>query len=172
MFDHKPKLNQLNGQRRPDSYVRGQQFAFLKGTPKLLGSPHRFAPRGQSGQVMSDILPHLATVADDIAIVRSMYTDQFNHAPAQLFVHTGSARLGRPSMGSWLSYGLGTENRDLPSFVVLVSGTAAPDGGASLWGAHSFRPSIREFSSDRRVTPFYSFSEPRRNDSPAATAID
>ena len=107
MFDYKPKLNELDGQLCPESYVRGQQFAFLKGTPKLLGSPHRFAPRGQSGQVMSDVLPHLATVADDIAVVRSMYTDQFNHAPAQLFVHTGSPRLGRPSMGSWLSYGLG-----------------------------------------------------------------
>jgi hypothetical protein len=143
LFDFKPKLNQLNGQRCPDSYVRGQQFAFLKGTPKLLGSPHRFAPRGESGQVMSNILPHLATVADDIAVIRSMYTDQFNHAPAQLFVHTGSARLGRPSMGSWLSYGLGTENRDLPSFVVLVSGTAAPDGGASLWGS-AFLPTIHQ----------------------------
>ena len=92
---------------------------------------------------MSDVLPHLATVADDIAVVRSMYTDQFNHAPAQLFVHTGSARLGRPSMGSWLSYGLGTENRDLPSFVVLVSGSAAPDGGASLWGS-AFLPTIHQ----------------------------
>ena len=100
MFDYKPKLNELNGQYCPDSYIRGQQFAFIKGKPKLLGSPHRFAPRGKSGQVMSDILPHLATVADDIAIIRSMYTDQFNHAPAQLFLHTGSARLGRPSMGS------------------------------------------------------------------------
>ena len=143
MFDYKPKLNELNGQVCPESYVRGQQFAFLKGPPKLLGSPHRFAPRGRSGQVMSDVLPHLATVADDIAVVRSMYTDQFNHAPAQLFVHTGSARLGRPSMGSWLSYGLGTENRDLPSFVVLVSGTAAPDGGASLWGS-AFLPTIHQ----------------------------
>ena len=93
--------------------------------------------------MMSDILPHLATVADDIAVIRSMYTDQFNHAPAQLFIHTGSARLGRPSMGSWLSYGLGTENRDLPSFVVLVSGTAAPDGGASLWGS-AFLPTIHQ----------------------------
>ncbi len=143
MFDYKPKLNELSGQLCPDSYVRGQQFAFIKGKPKLLGSPHRFAPRGKSGQVMSNVLPHLSTVADDIAIVRSMYTDQFNHAPAQLFVHTGSARLGRPSMGSWLSYGLGTENHELPSFVVLVSGTAAPDGGASLWGS-AFLPTIHQ----------------------------
>jgi hypothetical protein len=141
MFDYKPKLNQLNGQLCPDSYIRGQQFAFIKGPPKLLGSPHRFAPRGRSGQVLSDVVPHLATVVDDIAVVRSMYTDQFNHAPAQLFIHTGSPRLGRPSMGSWLSYGLGTENHDLPSFVVLVSGTAAPDGGTSLWGS-AFLPTI------------------------------
>jgi hypothetical protein len=143
LFDQKPKLNELNGQYCPDSYIRGQQFAFIKGKPKLLGSPHRFAPRGKSGQIMSDIVPHLATVADDIAVIRSMYTDQFNHAPAQLFLHTGSARLGRPSMGSWLSYGLGTENRDLPSFVVLVSGTAAPDGGTSLWGS-AFLPTVHQ----------------------------
>jgi hypothetical protein len=143
LFDHKPKLNELNGKPCPESYIRGQQFAFIKGTPKLLGSPHKFARHGKSGQEMSNLLPKLATVADDLCIVRSMYTDQFNHAPAQLFVHTGSPRLGRPSMGSWLSYGLGSENRDLPSFVVLVSGTAAPDGGASLWGS-GFLPTIHQ----------------------------
>jgi hypothetical protein len=143
LFDFKPKLTQLNGQFCPDSYIRGQQFAFIKGKPKLLGSPHVFARHGRSGQVMSNILPHLATVADDICIIRSMHTDQFNHAPAQLFVHTGSPRLGRPGMGAWLSYGLGTENRNLPSFVVLVSGTANPDGGASLWGS-GFLPTIHQ----------------------------
>jgi uncharacterized protein (DUF1501 family) len=143
LFDYKPKLIELNGKPCPQSYIRGQQFAFIKGTPKLLGTPHKFQRHGKSGQVMSDILPHLATVADELAIIHSMHTDQFNHAPAQLFLHTGSARLGRPSMGSWLSYGLGTENRDLPSFVVLVSGTAAPDGGASLWGS-AFLPTIHQ----------------------------
>jgi uncharacterized protein (DUF1501 family) len=143
LFDYKPKLVELNGKPCPDSYIRGQQFAFIKGTPKLLGSPHKFARHGKSGQEMSNILPHLATVADELAIVRSMYTDQFNHAPGQLFVHTGSPRLGRPSMGAWLSYGLGSENRNLPSFVVLVSGTAAPDGGASLWGT-AFLPTIHQ----------------------------
>jgi hypothetical protein len=143
LFDYKPKLIELNGKPCPDSYIRGQQFAFIKGTPKLLGTPHKFARHGQSSQEMSDILPHLATVADELVIIRSMYTDQFNHAPAQLFVHTGSPRLGRPSMGSWLSYGLGTENRNLPSFVVLVSGTAAPDGGASLWGT-AFLPTVHQ----------------------------
>ncbi|HLJ96662.1 MAG TPA: DUF1501 domain-containing protein [Gemmataceae bacterium] len=143
LFDYKPKLNELNGKPCPQSYIRGQQFAFIKGTPKLLGTPHSFAKRGKSGQEMSNILPHLATVADELAIVRSMYTDQFNHAPAQLFVHTGSPRLGRPGMGAWVSYGLGTENRNLPSFVVLISGTAAPDGGASLWGS-GFLPTIHQ----------------------------
>jgi uncharacterized protein (DUF1501 family) len=143
LFDYKPKLIELNGKPCPESYIRGQQFAFIKGTPKLLGTPHQFARHGQSGQEISSVLPHLATVADELAIVRSMYTDQFNHAPAQLFVHTGSARLGRPSMGSWLSYGLGTLNRNLPSFVVLVSGTAAPDGGASLWGT-AFLPTVHQ----------------------------
>lgn len=144
LFDNKPKLKELNGKPCPDSYIRGQQFAFIKDkTPKLLGSPHKFAKYGQSGQEMSNILPHLSTVADELCIVRSMHTDQFNHAPAQLFVHTGSPRLGRPGMGAWLSYGLGTENQNLPSFVVLVSGTAAPDGGASLWGS-GFLPTIHQ----------------------------
>jgi hypothetical protein len=143
LFDYKPRLIELNGKPCPDSYIRGQQFAFIKGTPKLLGTPHKFQKHGKSGQQMSNLLPHLATVADDIAIIRSMHTDQFNHAPAQLFLHTGSPRLGRPGMGAWLSYGLGTENRELPSFVVLVSGTAAPDGGASLWGS-AFLPTIHQ----------------------------
>jgi hypothetical protein len=143
LFDYKPKLQELNGKPCPESYIRGQQFAFIKGTPKLLGTPHKFSKHGQSGQEMSSLLPHLAKVADDLCIVKSMFTDQFNHAPAQLFVHTGSPRLGRPGMGAWVSYGLGTENKDLPSFVVLVSGTAAPDGGASLWGS-GFLPTIHQ----------------------------
>jgi hypothetical protein len=143
LFDYKPKLIELNGKPCPESYIRGQQFAFIKGVPKLLGTPHKFAKHGRSGQEISSALPHLARVADDIAIVKSMRTDQFNHAPAQLFLHTGSPRLGRPSMGSWLSYGLGSENRDLPGFVVLVSGTAAPDGGASLWGS-GFLPTVHQ----------------------------
>jgi uncharacterized protein (DUF1501 family) len=143
LFDHKPKLIELNGQPCPESFIRGQQFAFIKGTPKLLGTPHKFEKHGQSGQLISNILPHLATVADELCVVRSMYTDQFNHAPAQLFVHTGSPRLGRPGMGAWLSYGLGSENRNLPGFVVLVSGTANPDGGASLWGS-GFLPTIHQ----------------------------
>jgi hypothetical protein len=143
LFDHKPRLNEFNGKECPAEYVRGQQFAFIKGTPKLLGSPHRFAPRGESGQVMSDLLPELAKVADELCVVRSMYTDQFNHAPAQLFLHTGSPRPGRPSLGSWTAYGLGTENRELPAFVVLVPSPNNPDGGTSLWGA-GFLPTVHQ----------------------------
>jgi hypothetical protein len=141
MFDYKPKLQELNGQACPESLFKKDRFAFIKGVPKLLGSPHSFAKHGQAGTELSNLLPHLATVSDDICVIRSMYTDQFNHAPAQIFLHTGSPRQGRPSMGAWLTYGLGAENRDLPAFVVLVSGGKTPDGGSSLWGS-GFLPTV------------------------------
>ena len=143
LFDYKPKLQQFNGQKVPDDIIKNERFAFIKGTPNLLGTPHEFARHRQSGQEISDALPHLTKVADELCVIRSMHTDQFNHAPAQLLVHTGSPRLGRPSMGSWLSYGLGTEGRSLPGFVVLVSGKNGPDGGASLWGS-GFLPTIHQ----------------------------
>jgi hypothetical protein len=143
LFDYKPKLVELNNQKVPAEMIKGERFAFIKGVPKLLGTPHLFKKHGQAGAEISDALPHIASIADDIAIVRSMNTDQFNHAPAQLFVQTGSPRLGRPSMGAWLSYGLGTEGRTLPSFIVMLSGKNAPDGGASLWGS-GFLPTIHQ----------------------------
>ena len=143
LLDYKPKLVELNGQKVPESMIKGERFAFIKGVPRILGTPHTFARHGRSGQEISSALPHLAEIADDICIVRSMRTDQFNHAPAQLFVQTGSARLGRPSMGSWVSYGLGTEGRDLPGFMVLVSGKNGPDGGTSLWGS-GFLPTVHQ----------------------------
>jgi hypothetical protein len=141
LFDYKPKLQELNGEPCPDSLFKQDRFAFIKGVPKLLGTPHQFARHGKAGTELSELLPHLAGVVDDIAVIRSMYTDEFNHAPAQLFLHTGSPRLGRPSMGSWLTYGLGSESQDLPAFVVLVSGGKTPDGGASLWGS-GFLPTV------------------------------
>ncbi len=141
LFDPKPKLVELDRQPCPDSYLKGEMFAFIKGHPKMLGSPYKFAKHGESGQVISELLPNLASIADDICIVRSMYTTQFNHAPAQIFMHTGHFRIGRPSFGSWVTYGLGTENQDLPGFVVLLSGQFAPDGGASLWGS-GFLPTV------------------------------
>ena len=141
LFDYKPKLIELNAQPCPDSLLKNERFAFIKGVPKMLGTPHKFSRHGKSGAELSELLPHLATVADDIAIVKSMHTDQFNHAPAQLFVHTGSPRLGRPGMGAWVTYGLGSESSDSPGFIVLVSGGKSPDGGASLWGS-GFLPTV------------------------------
>jgi hypothetical protein len=141
LFDYKPRLVDLNGQPCPESLYKKERFAFIKGVPKMLGTPHKFKKHGQSGAELCELLPHLSGVVDDIAIVRSMFTDQFNHAPAQLFLHTGSPRLGRPGMGAWLTYGLGSETHELPGFVVLASGGKTPDGGASLWGS-GFLPTI------------------------------
>ena len=141
LFDHKPKLKELNGQPCPESLFKKERFAFIKGVPKMLGSPHEFQKYGQCGTEMSKIIPHIGGVADDICLIRSMFTEQFNHAPAQLFLHTGSPRLGRPGLGSWLTYGLGTAAENLPGFVVLASGGKSPDGGASLWGS-GFLPTI------------------------------
>ena len=142
LFDDKPALRKHNGQEIPAEYVpKGERFAFIKGTPRLLGSPFTFKKHGQAGAELSELLPHLATIADDIAIVRSMHTTQFNHAPGQIFMNTGSQVFGRPSIGAWLSYGLGSESRDLPGFVVLLSGQNAPDGGKSCWGS-GFLPTV------------------------------
>src|SRR5205085_5572412 len=132
---------EMNGKECPESLFKKERFAFIKGTPKMLGTPHAFAKHGQCGAELSNLLPGLAEVVDDVAIVKSMVTDQFNHAPAQLFLNTGSPRVGRPSMGSWLTYGLGSESQNLPGFVVLLSGPSGPDGGTSLWGS-GFLPSI------------------------------
>ncbi|MBK7406151.1 MAG: DUF1501 domain-containing protein [Phycisphaerales bacterium] len=141
LFDYKPLLNKLNGQPCPDELLAGERFAFIKGHPKVLGSPYKFARHGQSGAWISELMPNLASIADDLTIVRSMRTDQFNHAPAQLFLYTGSPLLGRPSFGSWVTYGLGTEASDLPGFVVLVSGNKTPSAGKSVWGS-GFLPTV------------------------------
>ena len=141
LFDPKPLLAAKNGEPCPESLIANERFAFIKGVPKMLGSPYRFARHGASGQELSELLPHLASVADELAIVRSLTTEQFNHAPAQIFVNTGHARIGRPSMGSWLAYGLGTEDQDLPAFIVMLSGQYQPDGGSSLWSS-GFLPTI------------------------------
>jgi hypothetical protein len=140
LFDNKPTLVRYDGQPCPEELIKGERFAFIKGVPKLLGSPHHFRRHGQSGAELSELLPNLATIADDVAIVRSVHTTQFNHAPAQIFMNTGHQIPGRPSMGAWLTYGIGTENKDLPGFVVLLSGKNAPDGGKSCWGP-GFLPS-------------------------------
>jgi len=143
MFDPKPTLRKYDGQACPEDLLKGERFAFIKGTPHLLGSPYEFEQVGQSGQWMSTLLPHLKEVADDISVIRSMSTEQFNHAPAQLFMNTGFQLPGRPSFGSWMTYGLGTENQDLPGFVVLISGESNPDGGKSCWGS-GFLPTVNQ----------------------------
>ncbi len=143
LFDYKPKLVELNMQPCPDEYMENQRFPFIKGHPKLLGTPYKFRQHGQSGTLVSELLPRLSQKVDDIAVVKSMYTDQFNHAPAQLLLYTGAPRFGGASMGSWVTYGLGSESRDLPGFVVLVSGGTDPSGGKSLWGS-GFLPSVHQ----------------------------
>lgn len=141
LFDYKPKLNELHMQPCPESLIKGERFAFIKGVPKMLGSQQKFTRRGQSGMLVNEILPHFGSIADDVCLVRSLHTSEFNHAPAELFLYTGNRLAGNASMGSWLTYGLGTENQDLPGFVVLLSGGTDPTGGKSLWSA-GFLPSV------------------------------
>jgi hypothetical protein len=133
LFDYKPALNEHHMKPCPKELLDKQRFAFIKGHPKLLGSPYKFARRGQSGAWVSELLPHFAKHADEVAFLKGMITDQFNHAPAELLLYTGSARAGGAAMGSWITYGLGTENQDLPGFVVLISGGTDPTGGKALW---------------------------------------
>jgi hypothetical protein len=144
LFDYKPELQKYSDRPIPDSFIKGRRFAFMdiftKEHPKLLGTTRRFARHGQSGAWVSECLPQLAGVADDLTFVRSVATDVFNHAPAKLFANTGSSQFGRPSMGSWVTYGIGSESDSLPGFVVLQSGPRGPRGGAVNWGS-GFLPS-------------------------------
>jgi hypothetical protein len=142
LFDPKPELVRRHNQPCPEEVTRGRDFAFIGKTSTLAGSPWSFRPHGESGQMMSELLPELSGVADEIAVIRSVHTDEINHAPAQMFLHSGFGRGGRPSLGSWVTYGLGSENADLPSYVVLLSG---PPGGAgtSLWSP-GFLPSVHQ----------------------------
>ncbi len=141
LYDYKPELVKMSGQDAPDSFIKGKRFAFTTGTPKLLGTPRKFAQHGQGGVWLSDAIPHLHSVADEMCVIRSMFTEQFNHAPAELLLYTGSARSGRPSIGSWATYGLGSENENLPGFVVLISSGVQPNGGKNSYGS-GFLPSV------------------------------
>jgi len=141
IFDYKPELVKRDGQDCPDSVLKGRTFAFTSGVPKLMGTPRTFKQYGKAGLWMSDAVPNFQTIADEVTTIRSMHTDQFNHAPAELLLFTGHARQGRPSLGSWATYGLGTENQDLPGFVVLISSGVQPSGGQGLWGS-GFVPSV------------------------------
>ncbi len=140
LFEAKPALIKNDGQLCPDEYLEGQRFAFLRGHPKLLGTEFKFTQHGQSGLEFSELLPNLATHADDICLIKTLHTDHFNHAPAQLFFQTGFGRFGRPTLGAWTTYGLGSENQDLPGFVVMITGQVA-GAGNSLWGS-GFLPTV------------------------------
>jgi len=141
IWDHKPELVKRNGEDTPDEFLKGRRFAFTSGVPKLMGTPRTFTRHGKSGMWLSDAIPGLHAVADDLCVIHSVHTDQFNHAPAELLIYTGSPRSGRPSMGSWITYGLGTENQDLPGFVVLISSGVQPNGGKNSFGS-GFLPSV------------------------------
>jgi hypothetical protein len=141
LFDYKPKLQELNGQPIPDSFIEGKRFAFMgtsHGT-KLLGTRRAFKQHGNSGMWVSEMFPHTATIVDDVSFVTSCATNLFNHAPAKLFMNTGSGQFGRPSMGAWVAYGIGSESENLPGFVVLQSGPRGPRGGSVNW-ASGFLP--------------------------------
>jgi hypothetical protein len=137
LFDYKPKLVELNGKSIPDSFIEGKRFAFMdssfKDKTKLLGTRRHFQQCGQSGMWVSDLMPHHREIVDDVSFLMGCATDVFNHAPAKLFMNTGSSQFGRPSMGAWITYGIGSESRDLPAFVVLQSGPRGPRGGAANW---------------------------------------
>jgi len=134
LLEHKPALEKFNGQPCPDHLLtKGQQFAFIRGHPSLMGSPFKWSRHGKSGLELSELLPHLGSVADDICVVKSLHTEEINHGPAQLFSMTGFGRFGRPSLGAWVSYGLGSENSSLPAFVVMNTGPVA-GAGSALWG--------------------------------------
>jgi Protein of unknown function (DUF1501) len=141
LFDYKPKLIEYNLKPCPKELLENARFAFIKGHPKLLGSPYKFKQYGPAGAWVSELLPHLSARTADVAFVQSMTTDQFNHAPAELFLYTGSPRNGGAGMGSWITYGLGSENQNLPGFVVLISGGTDPTGGKALWST-GYLPSV------------------------------
>ena len=155
LFDHKPKLAELEGQPIPPSVIAGQRYAFIQPDAAVLGPQYKFARHGESGAQISEVLPHLAKVVDDVAFVKSVHTEQFNHSPAQLFVNTGSPIPGRPAMGSWLSYGIGSDTNDLPGFIVLKS-NGNLSGGAAMWSA-GFLPG------QHQGVPFRSTGDPILN---------
>ncbi len=160
LFDYKPELVKYNGQAVPKELVKDQTLAFIRPDAGLYASEFKFARHGQSGAELSEALSHLSHVVDDIAIVKSMVTDAINHAPGQIFMNTGSVQFGRPSMGAWITYGLGSETQDLPAFVVLSS-AGGTSGGASNWGC-GFLPTVYQGVPFRRTgDPILALSNPR-----------
>ena len=142
LFSHKPELLKRNGEKCPDEMFKGKQLAFIRDHPTLLGTRFKFNRHGQGGLELSEHLPKLGSVADELTLIHTIKSDHFNHAPAQLFQHTGFGQFGRPGIGSWVSYGLGTENRDLPGYVVMITGSVA-GAGNSLWSS-GFLPTVHQ----------------------------
>ena len=142
LFNHKPELLKRNGEKCPDEMFKGKQLAFIRDHPTLLGTRFKFNRHGQGGLELSEHLPKLGSVADELTLIHTIKSDHFNHAPAQLFQHTGFGQFGRPGIGSWVSYGLGTENRDLPGYVVMITGSVA-GAGNSLWSS-GFLPTVHQ----------------------------
>ncbi len=143
LFDNKPQLAKFDGTLPPPEMLKGYRAAFINPNSKLLGPKFKFAKYGKSGAELSELLPRLAEVVDDIAIVKSMVTDAFNHAPGQILMSTGSQQFGRPSLGAWATYGLGCESDELPGFIVFSSGKKGPSGGNSNWGS-GFLPTLHQ----------------------------
>jgi hypothetical protein len=165
MFDYKPELVKFDAKATPESFLKGKRFAFMdsftKEPPKLLGTRRVFKQHGNSGMWMSDLVPHLGGVADDLTMLHGVSTENFNHGPAKLFANTGSVRPGRPSVGAWVTYGIGSESKDLPGFVVLQSGPRGPRGGALLWGS-GFLPTAYQGIPFRNVgDPILDLSNPK-----------
>ena len=165
LFDYKPELTKWDGKPTPESFLKGKRFAFMdtfsKDTPKLLGTRRTFKQHGKAGHWFSDLVPHIAGIADDLTVLHGVSTENFNHGPAKMFSNTGSVRAGRPSMGSWVTYGIGSESKDLPGYVVLQSGPRGPRGGAALWSS-GFLPTAYQGVPFRNVgDPILNLSTPK-----------
>lgn len=165
LFDYKPELTKWDGKPTPESFLKGKRFAFMdtfsKDTPKLLGTRRTFKQHGNSGHWFSDLVPNIAGIADDLTVLHGVSTENFNHGPAKMFSNTGSVRAGRPSMGSWVTYGIGSESKDLPGYVVLQSGPRGPRGGAALWSS-GFLPTAYQGVPFRNVgDPILNLSNPK-----------
>jgi uncharacterized protein (DUF1501 family) len=166
LFDYKPELMKFDAKVAPESLLKGKRFAFMdtfaKNPPKLLASRRTFKQHGDSGMYFSDLLPEISTVADDLVMLHGVSTDNFNHGPAKLFINTGSVRPGRPSIGSWVTYGIGSESGDLPGFVVLQSGPRGPRGGAALWSSGFLPTAFQGVPFRSTGDPILNLSNPSR----------
>ena len=161
LFDYKPDLVKLDGKDCPQQFLSGKRFAFIQGTPKMLGPQYPFMQHGESGAWVSDRLPEFSKQVDKVCFIKTMQTDQFNHGPAQLMVHTGQARMGSPSIGSWVTWGLGTENENLPGFIVLLSGGRLPRAGKALWSAGMLPSVYQGVQCQSKGDPVLNISNPQ-----------